>query len=464
MGPSAKVLVVDDDPLIRRSLLRVLSRSGFDVAEASNGEQAARLITEQEFDVIVSDIAMPDMDGMKLLERVHEHDSDLPVMLLTGNPELDTAMKAVEYGAFQYLKKPVEDAALVQSVTRAVNQRRTTRERQRALDAMSSAPPGEVQTGPRVWTNAVLAGRYRVGALIGEGGMGAVYEAVREDLAQMPVAIKILHPVLIGREDQTRRFRREAEIVAALDHPNIVKVVDYQSPPSGPVFLVMERLHGTSLGAVLARERSFAPERAVFIVLQVLSALEAAHAANVIHRDLKPDNVFLTSVAGLGDIVKLLDFGIAKLAETTSEQQLTATGLVLGTPPYMAPEYAITGRADTRADIYAAGCLLYEMLSGRQPYTADNYNALMFAIQTKAPDPIAALCPALSRDLVAVVEKAMTKDPDQRFATAAEMAAALEPWTVPSLSVRRDPEPAGDLGSAPTQLAATPLRFDKDDE
>lgn len=455
MTSAGRILVVDDDPLVRRSLARVLVRRGYTVLEATDGRAAAERVEEGNVDVVLSDIAMPDMDGMALLERVRQSDRDLPVLLLTGNPELETAMKAVEYGAFQYLKKPVDVETLLRSVGRAAEARRIGRERAGALTPARVADTSTPMLR-RTWTGAELAGRYRVGQMIGEGGMGTVYEAVREDLAKMRVAIKILHPVLLARGDLLARFRREAEIVAAIDHPNIVRVLDFHSPPGGPAFLVMERLQGTTLGAVLEQQRRIPIERAVFIASQVLSALDAAHKLNVVHRDLKPDNVFLTSMSGLRDIVKLLDFGIAKLTGPTDEQKLTATGLVLGTPPYMAPEYARTGRFDSRADVYAAGCLLYEMLAGRQPHAGDNYNALMFAIQTQEPVPISALCAGLPPAIAEIIEKAMTKDPEQRFASAAEMGALLEPWVVPVSSVGHDPVEPQTLGTAPTQLVPTP--------
>ncbi len=140
--------------------------------------------------------------------------------------------------------------------------------------------------------------------------MGAVYEATREDLARMPVAIKVLHASLATDADALRRFRREAHTVAAIDHPNIVRILDFQTPASEPAFLVMERLHGGTLGDAIETKRRFSVDDVARITLQVLAALSAAHAANVIHRDLKPDNVYLTLMPGMPDVVKLLDFGV----------------------------------------------------------------------------------------------------------------------------------------------------------
>ena len=173
------------------------------------------------------------------------------------------------------------------------------------------------------WTGQLLGGRYRVGKRIGAGGMGTVYEAVQEDLGRR-VALKVLHPHLVQNADLVSRFKREAESAAALGHGNIVQVTDF-GHEGETAFLVMEYLAGSSLGAAIAKERALSPGRAAFIASQVLSALGAAHAAGIVHRDLKPDNVFLTSISGLRDIVKLLDFGIAKLSDAhhPSTQRLT---------------------------------------------------------------------------------------------------------------------------------------------
>ena len=179
----------------------------------------------------------------------------------------------------------------------------------------------------------VVGGKYRIVRKLGEGGMGAVYAAVQEPLGRK-VAVKVLLPVLARDATLVGRFQREAELAASLGHPNIVQVTDF-GVDDGSAFLVMDLLDGESLGSALERETALAPSRVCFIAAQVLSALEAAHARGVVHRDLKPDNIYLTSVSGVADLVKLLDFGIARLTEGDGDQKMTATGQVLGTPAYM---------------------------------------------------------------------------------------------------------------------------------
>ena len=451
-----RVLLVDDNDTLRRALRRTLTSEGYQVVEASNGREAVQRSREEDFDLIVSDVRMPDMDGVELLRAIHERDADLPVVLITGDPELSTAMKAVEYGALEYLTKPVDVEKLKASTLRAFELRKRRLEARFALEAQSSrARPLPLGLRDReTWTGSLLGGRYRIGELIGIGGMGSVYEAERLDLAQMRVAIKVLHPSVGARSDLVMRFRREAETVAAIDHPNIVRILDFQSPPNEPAFLVMERLHGEPLGDAIAKEGRFTGERAAFVASQVLSALSAAHAANVVHRDLKPDNVFLTIMSGLRDIVKLLDFGVAKLMNARNNEKLTQTGSVLGTPAYMAPEQARGASVDHRSDIYAVGCMMYEALTGRAPFVADNYNALLFEIQKTTPTPLDVLRPDLDPALASVVRRAMAKSPSERFQTADAMEAALALWVVPLSARGAHAAPR----SAPMAFAPTVVR------
>jgi CheY-like chemotaxis protein len=446
-----RILMVDDNGALRRVFGRSLQRAGHFVTEVSNGREAMMALEVGDFDVVVSDVRMPDMGGVELLEAMHERDSDLPVLLMSGDPDLDTAMKAVKFGAFEYLTKPVSLSVLSGSVARALELRRSRLLARKALEEKSGERRREATTderGVESWTGALLGGRYRVGALIGKGGMGAVYEADREDLGHMKVAVKVMLSLGSDRADLFARFRREAETIAAIDHPNIVKVFDFQSRPGEPPFLVMERLQGAPLAQAIASEGRFSVERTAFVASQVLAALVAAHRANVVHRDLKPDNVFLTSMSGILDIVKLLDFGIAKILGVTSHSKLTQTGTVVGTPAYMSPEQARGAEADPRSDLYAVGCMMYEALTGRAPFTGENYNALVFAIQQGATTPLLSRCADLDPAFAAVVTKAMSREVHARFQTAESMADAIAPWVVPK-SV------PGSRGSSPLAFAPT---------
>jgi len=252
--------------------------------------------------------------------------------------------------------------------------------------------------------------------------MGEVYEAVHEPLSRK-VALKTIRDEVRGDTAILARFRREAETAASLDHPNIVKVTDFQSLPNEPAFLVMEHLEGKVLGDVIEEERRLDPGRAAFIGLQILSGLTVAHRAGIVHRDIKPGNVFLQSTFAVRDLVKILDFGIAKLVvdfAATSRRALTDFGQILGTFAYMAPEQGRGGEVDARADIFAVGATLFHALSGVRPTEA--------MVPGHARVPLASLATWIDPRLAQVIDRAMERIPEMRFASAQEMADALAPF------------------------------------
>ena len=291
---------------------------------------------------------------------------------------------------------------------------------------------------------------------LGRGGMGEVYEAVQEPLSRK-VALKTILPELAERSAAFSRFRREAESSAALGHPNIVQVTDFQNLPGEPPLLVMELLEGITLRAAIDAAGKMDPARACFIAMQILSGLEAAHRAGIVHRDVKPANVFLMSTLAVRDLVKVLDFGVAKLVEDAAgEDKLTAFGQVLGTLAYMAPEQAAgVGDVDARADLYAVGATLYHMLTGMTPLGARVLGA---------PPPSAAQsAPWLDPQLSAIIDRALARDPNARWSSAEEMAAALAPFADSSVRpsqphVGYDPAVAARL-SAPTAGGSTGMAY-----
>jgi serine/threonine protein kinase len=265
---------------------------------------------------------------------------------------------------------------------------------------------------------------YRVIGVIGQGGMGTVYEAETLSGPRMRVALKVLKPEQLARREAVSRFEREGRVLASIAHPNICRVFDVGRLEDGSPFMVMERLEGESLATRIEREGTMRPHELVPILLEALRGLDAAHRQSVVHRDFKPDNIF---VGARGSIVKVLDFGISKntgLEEPAA--QLTRTGMVMGTPYYMAPEQAMGDRnLDGRVDVWAAGVVLYEGLSGKRPFTAKNYNALLVQILTTAPKPIEEIVSGLSPLLVGIIRRALEKKREARFQTVVELAQAL---------------------------------------
>jgi serine/threonine-protein kinase len=273
----------------------------------------------------------------------------------------------------------------------------------------------------------VVGDRYRIVSRIGVGGMGAVYRA-EHTMMRRDLAIKVLLPELGGKEEFARRFEREAESASRLDHPNIITVTDFGHTPEGSLFLVMEFLAGESLTRAI-KGGPMPPARALHIIRQILRALDHAHAAGVVHRDLKPDNIMLIERDGQRDFVKILDFGIAKVTEPMSGgQALTQAGVIFGTPEYLSPEQALGEAVDARADIYAAGVMLYEMLAGRRPFESDDKVKIISMHLAHAPPRMRDTNPAvdLPIPLEQAVLQALEKSRDHRFATAAAFLQALD--------------------------------------
>jgi eukaryotic-like serine/threonine-protein kinase len=276
----------------------------------------------------------------------------------------------------------------------------------------------------------IYAGRYRVVRKLGDGAMGAVYEA-ENVLIRRNVAIKVLHPHVAERHDALRRFEREAQAAGRIGSPHIVEVLDMGQIEGGARFLVMELLEGVTLAQRIRDAGRLPPEEAAGLVMQLLAGLGAAHAADIVHRDLKPANVFLVGRGG-GDYVKILDFGVSKFAVAGDDMGMTGAGSVLGTPLYMSPEQAKGARhVDHRSDLYAVGVLLYECVTGKVPFEAETFNELIFRIVLEAPPPIESVVPDLDPAFVAIVHKAMAREVGERYQTAREMHDALAHWLAP---------------------------------
>jgi eukaryotic-like serine/threonine-protein kinase len=298
----------------------------------------------------------------------------------------------------------------------------------------------------------LLGGRYRLVRRLGAGGMGEVWEALHEGLGRH-VALKAILPSLTSDPVLLARFQREAQAAASLGHPNIVQVTDFAAPQGEPAFLVMELLSGMSLSRAIEQQGPMPESRVAFIAAQVLTALDVAHRANLVHRDIKPDNIFLTSVAGV-EVVKVLDFGIAKLYGESEAAKLTQTGVVMGTPQYMSPEQARGKAVDARTDLYAVGTAMFQALTGRLPFGAGSINALLFAIADDPPPPVSALRADADPRFCAVIERALAKDPAHRYGSALEMRDALEPWLTTAKPISIVPR-ASTLANAPT-VGVTP--------
>lgn len=263
--------------------------------------------------------------------------------------------------------------------------------------------------------------------------MGAVFEA-RHQLLGINVALKFLHSELNERPGLAARFLQEGRVSATIKSPHVVRVSDVDTADDGSPFLVMELLQGESLQDLLNREHKLLPARAVGFALQILSGLETAHRLGVVHRDLKPDNVFIIETEK-GPLIKLIDFGIAKLRDTREYREVvTLAGTMMGTPEYMPPEQLYAAeQVDERADLYSVGVLLYEMLSGQFPAAGENASEIVTQVQLGRITSLAEREPELPHELVEVVHRAMLPDREHRFQTASEFKEALVPFVQPRI-------------------------------
>jgi eukaryotic-like serine/threonine-protein kinase len=293
----------------------------------------------------------------------------------------------------------------------------------------------------------VQIGRFRVEALLGRGAMGVVYKAHDPEI-ERPVAIKLIHAELLhgdSRQGYLARFRNEAKVAGRCVHSNIVAVYDYSVQGDSP-YLVMEYVEGIDLSRTIRRQAHFDEATVVRIALQVLDALSYAHRLDIVHRDIKPSNIMLTASSGL----KVADFGISRLIS----YEATQSSAVIGTPSYMAPEQCRGVSVDGRCDLFSLGCVIYELLAGQRAFGGVNYAEAVYQLIHEPHRPLGDLRPGISAALVAAVDRALAKSPDQRFENAAAMATALRSISNDAAQV------AGLEGDAPTIVALPPHLFD----
>jgi serine/threonine-protein kinase len=293
--------------------------------------------------------------------------------------------------------------------------------------------------------------KYRILRVIAEGGMGVVYEA-QHAVVKRRFAVKFLRADLADRRDLLARFHREAQAAGALESENIAAAIDFGILADGTPYIVMEHLVGESLGSLLARDGCLPVERAVDLCLQACRGMQAAHAAGIVHRDLKPENLFLCRREDETDLVKVLDFGIAKLEQIELNSTATRTGTILGTPAYMSPEQARGDKSiDHRTDVYGLAAILFEMLSGKMPHPGDSHNAILHHIATQPAVSLRSAQPDLPAPLVDIVERALSCNRDQRQASVEELALALAPF-----AKREAWPPPKNTDPIPVVLAASP--------
>ncbi len=413
MSGAGTVLVAEDDDGARELLGRLLRKEGYEVDLAADGAQAMQNLAKRDYDVLVSDLQMPQYDGRELLQHLKASGKDTDVIFISAVGSIAVAVEAVKKGAFDFIEKPFNLEQVRAKLKEVFLLRAERRAAFKEASTLSQNPGRVSRPPPRDVLKRV--GRYVLEAPLGSGGMGQVYAAL-DPIIGRKVAVKVLK----AEEDPDRRhemlarFQRESWAGGKLTHPNIATVYDFgEDANSKSLYLVMELFGEGSLRDMLHREKKLAPERALRIAYQLADGLAHAHRHGVVHRDVKPENILLD----LQDRVKIVDFGIAQ----TPVSNLTMEGRLLGSPRYLSPEMAAGLPIDHRADQFSLGTVLIEMLTGKQVFDGDTLYEVLGQVREAPTPPLKSMGAKVSRSLQKLVTRLHDKDASQRFAEEMEL-------------------------------------------
>ncbi len=487
-GPQARILVVDDGAENRDVLRRRLERSGHVVETAEHGRRALELLGQRSFDLVLLDVLMPELDGFAVLEAIKGDPKlrDIPVIMISALDEMPSIVRCIERGAEDYLHKPFDPVLLRARINASLEKKRLRdqeneylQEVGRVIEAATAVEVGSYRPGAlaqvarradelgrlaRVFDSMVsqikareerlrdqvrdlrqeiawarrdskeigtavdggnlptgerFAQRYEILAELGRGGMGTVYRARDLELEE-EVAIKTVRPEFTTDATLLGRFKDEIRLARRLSDQNIVRTHDF-GEWSGVYFLTMEYVEGITVRELLDTRGRLGISSTLAIASQLAHSLAVAHEHGVIHRDIKPQNLLLDAAG----VLKVMDFGVARLAERSTS--ITEAGLVVGTPAYMPPEQLMGEKVDARSDLYAAGVVLYECLTGRLPFEASSVVSLVAKLLSQEAQPPAVVNPEVPPALSALVLQLLAKKPEERVQTAAELVERLAP-------------------------------------
>jgi CheY-like chemotaxis protein len=486
--PRARILVVDDGAENRDVLRRRLERSGHAVETAEHGRNALELLAARPFDLVLLDVLMPELDGFAVLEAIKGNPAlrDIPVIMISALDEMPSIVRCIEHGAEDFLHKPFDPVLLRARINASLEKKRLRdqeieylREVGRVIEAATAVEAGTYRQGTlgpvarradelgrlaRVFDSMVLqmkareerlrdqvrdlrqdieqarrdskefplavdggnlhtgerlGQRYEILGVLGRGGMGTVYRARDLELEE-EIAIKTLRPEFVTDATLLERFKDEIRLARRLSDQNIVRTHDF-GEWSGVYFLTMEYVEGITVRELIDTRGRLGVSSTLAIAAQLAHSLAVAHEHGVIHRDIKPQNLLLDDAG----VLKVMDFGVARLAERTTS--VTEAGLVLGTPAYMPPEQLMAEQVDARSDLYAAGVVLYECLTGQPPFQASTVMSLVAKLLTQEAQPPESLNSEVPPALSALVLRLLAKKPEDRVQTAAELVAQLAP-------------------------------------
>ena len=396
-----RILVVDDEEAIRKFLLAGLGRKYY-VEAADSSEEAAEKINRSPFNLIICDINMSGISGKEFFMECRKVFPEIPFILMTGMPKFSDAVNLVKEGAFYYLPKPIELTLLYSLIDKAISEKNA---KPNPADSLSES---EFMGYKIIKTLGV--GNVGTVMLVEKGGNYFAVKILRKDTTPESYAIRM------------QRFAREAEILRRIDHPNIVKIYDYNfDDRKGLPYLIMEHVNGRQLSHYI-KQKNLDFDRKISIIKQTADALDYVHRQGIIHRDIKPENILVTE----DGIVKITDFGIGKIVDS----ELTITGDVMGSPAYMSPESFDSAKTiDYRTDIFSLGVICYELFTGVRPFEGDTLYKLLDAIREKKPEEPMKINPQIDSWLQDVMAKMLDKNPDKRFISAFEIVKAINHYT-----------------------------------
>lgn len=412
----ANILLVEDDSAISDNLRVLLESQGYGVTVCTDGKEADGVLNAAQFDLLMLDWDVPSMTGPEILQKYRSGGGLAPVLMLTGKREEVAKEFAFDAGADDYLTKPFsmrEVAARVKAMLR--------RTEQLLERAQAKAAPQilDLNGADDAYVGSIFADKYKLTEKLGAGAVGTVYGATHLGLNRQ-VAVKFLHSFLITMSEARARFQREAQMLSRIKHPAIVEIMDFGIEKGQP-YIVLERVEGVPLSKLLQASGAIKINDAMKIAEQICDGMQAAHEAGIVHRDLKPENILVDADANGNPVVKLVDMGLAK--STQDPVKITETGIAMGTVLYMSPEQCTGQELDGRTDIYSTGCVLYEMLTGKPPFLAEEYIAVLMKHIHTPPERFADKIPDKLKAgrIEKAVLKALAKDPAQRQQSFAEL-------------------------------------------
>ena len=410
---TTKILVADDDAVIRKFFRKVLEHQGYAVLEAENGNDALSVLDgNDDIDLVITDVHMPHLSGIDLLTEIQKYASKIPVIIITGKASVEAAVECMKIGAVDFISKPCSLDTIRETVVRALE--KTKIEGDDPLDGTQTVMLREHLD--------FLAG-YNIIGRLGEGNMGIVFLVEKTAVvSDERFALKIMKSFDCSEDERLElreRFFREADAASRVLHPNIVRIEEYgEDCDAMVIFIVMEYCEGNTLDWYISRHKNYDFRQKAYVIHQIADALSAIHEINIYHRDIKPGNIIIDDDLN----VKITDFGIAKVPESSLTQQSD----LMGSPGYMSPESFISSDIDNRSDIFSLGVLAYELFIGKRPFVAETIHRMCHVIQhDEAPDPRESN-PEFPEPLIAILDKMLQKKRENRYSAVAEVAKDLK--------------------------------------